>query len=340
MRLNAKWGVALLLVVSVIIAAGFIGLTVKSEQTITPNDQFFVVSISSPPPINVSVWGLTIDGLVDNPVNLSYASLTARPNTTEAVTLDCVTGRSATAYWTGTSLKGVLDTVGVKGNATKVVFLCADGYSTSLTIEEASKPDVILAWGMNGVILPADQGYPLRLVVPNNFGYKWAKFITHIQLVNYDFRGYWETAGWADDATITPITDWKVHAALLSVAAGLGTFSALSGMRNSQTATLAKRIPAIFAKRYHRYVSGAFYLLLFGTFLFWALETYDLRGALFYTLHGRMALLTVLFGLVGVLTGLPMLSGDRIRVAHWVANMTAFLLLIVTIALGIARAVG
>jgi DMSO/TMAO reductase YedYZ molybdopterin-dependent catalytic subunit len=340
MRLTARWGVVLLLVVSIVIVAASVGLTIQSQQTITPNDQFFVVSIGPAPSINVSNWTLLIDGLVDHPLNLSYAQLTAMPNMTEAVTLDCVTGRSATAYWTGTSLDEVLNMAGVKGNATKVVFYCADGYSTDLTVSEASHSDVILAWGMNNVTLPVDQGYPLRVVVPNNFGYKWAKFITHIQVINYDYRGYWETAGWADDATITPIADWHVHAVLLSVAAGLGTFSALSGMRNSQSAVFARRVPAIFAKKYHRYVSGAFYLLLFGTFIFWAVETYDFRGAVFYTLHGRLALLTVLFGLAGFVTGIPMLYSDKLRSAHWSLNMAAFLLLLITIVLGILQATG
>lgn len=64
---------------------------------------------------------------------------------TEAVTLDCVTGLSARAYWTGVRLADIMSMVGVRGDAAEVVFFCADGFSTSLTISEAGSPDVILA---------------------------------------------------------------------------------------------------------------------------------------------------------------------------------------------------
>lgn len=274
-------------------------------------------------------------------MNLTYVDINSLPNITEAATLDCVTGLSARAYWTGVKFADIMDMVGVENGAGKVVFFSADGYSTSLTISEARNPDVILAWGMNNVTLPIDHGFPLRLVVPESFGYKWAKWITHVEFVDYDFRGYWESRGWADDASIKPLSDWRIHAMLLSVAAVLGGFSALSGMRNSQSANLARKIPAIFAKKYHRYVSAIYYLVLFVTFTYWALQTYDLRGAIFYSLHGRMALLTVLFSLVGIISGIPMLSeSSRFRFIHWVSNVTAYVLLLITIIFGILRVLG
>lgn len=197
------------------------------------------------------------------------------PSVSETATLDCVTGPSARANWTGLSLKGLLDLAQVNDTAIEVIFLCADGFSTSLTIEEASRAEVILAYGMNGVTLPADHGFPLRVVAPNNWGYKWAKWVMHIQLVDVDFKGYWERVGWADDATITPISDWRLHAGVLSATAVLGGFSALSGLRNAENANVARRLPRVFASKYHRYVSLAYYLLLFGTFLFWTSQTLD-----------------------------------------------------------------
>jgi len=334
-------GLILLIVVILFVASSFTFLTIQNDKRITPNDQFFVVSIASSPHINASNWTLRVDGLVDHPLNLSYDQLRAFPERTEAVTLDCVTGRSATAYWTGTSLDNVLGQAGVKQGAFKVVFHCADGYTTDLTLAEVQRSDPILTWGMNNVTLPVDHGYPLRLVAPDNFGYKWAKFIVEIEVVNYDYVGYWESAGWADDARISPISDWHVHAVLLSIAAVLGGFSALSGMRNSKSATIAKRIPAIFAKKYHRYVSASFYLILFSTFIYWSITTYDLRGAVFYTFHGRIALLTILFSVVGVVSGIPILGGSgKFKLMHWMSNMGAFLLLLITIVLGIMRAIG
>lgn len=333
-----RWSVVVLVALMVIIAGVFIGLTVRSNEEITPNDQFFTLSIGPTPHINASDYILRIDGLVEQPFELNYSEIRSLPRTSESVTLDCVTGPSARANWTGISLKGLLDRAQINDTAIEVVFLCADGYSTSLTVAEASDSGVILAYGMNGVTLPADHGFPLRLVVPNNWGYKWAKWVTHIQLVDSDFKGYWERVGWADDATITPISDWRVHAALLSATAVLGGFSALSGLRNAENAKAARRLPRLFAIQYHRYVGLAFYLLLFGTFLFWAGQTFELRGALFYSLHGRLALLTVVFSAVGIISGIPMLSKPpKLRWLHWVSNMTAYLLLLATIILGILR---
>jgi len=125
---------------------------------------------------------------------------------------------------------------------------------------------------------------------------------------------------------------------LLSVTAVLGGFSALSGIRNAENAKAAKQLPKFFARKYHRYFSLAFYVLLFGTFLFWAAQTFELRGALFYSLHGRLALLTMIFSTVGIISGIPMLSRPaKLRWLHWVSNMTAYLLLLATVILGILR---
>lgn len=338
MKLVDRWSVVVLVALMVIAAGVFIGLTIRSNEEITPNDQFFKLSIGPTPQINASDYILRVDGLVKEPFELNYTEIKELSSISESVTLDCVTGRSGRANWTGIGLKSLLDRAQVNDTAIEVVFFCADGYSTSLTLSEAKDSGVILAYGMNGVTLPADHGFPLRLVVPNNWGYKWAKWVTHIQLVDIDFKGYWERVGWADDATITPISDWRVHAALLSVTAVLGGFSALSGIRNAENAKAAKRLPKFFARKYHRYVSLAFYLLLFGTFLFWAAQTFELRGALFYSLHGRLALLTMIFSAVGIISGIPMLSRpSKLRWIHWVSNMTAYLLLLATVILGILR---
>lgn len=338
MKLINRWSIVALVALMVIIASAFIGLTVRSNQEITPNDQFFKVSIGPTPQINISAFTLRIDGLVQHPFTLNYSQIRSMASISEIVTLDCVTGPSGTANWTGIGLGGLLDLAQVNGTAIKVVFFCADGYSTSLTVAEANGSGVILAYDMNGVTLPADQGFPSRLVVPNNWGYKWAKWVTHIQLVDSDFKGYWEKAGWADNATITPISDWRVHAVLLSFTAMLGGFSALSGLRNAENAQRAKRLPRFFSSKYHRYVSLAYYVLLFGTFLFWSTQTFELRGALFYSLHGRLALLTIIFSVVGIASGIPMLSRPpKWRMLHWVSNMTAYLLLLVTIFLGVLR---
>lgn len=165
-------GLILLLVMVLFVASSFTFLTIKNDKGITPNDHFFIVSIAPSPHISASNWTLRVDALVNHSLNLSYDQIREFPERTETVTLDCVTGRIATACWTGTSLANVLGKAGLKQGAFKVVFHCADGYTTDLTLAEVQRSDPILTWGMNNVTLPVDQGYPLRLVAPDNFGYK------------------------------------------------------------------------------------------------------------------------------------------------------------------------
>jgi hypothetical protein len=236
-------------------------------------------------------------------------------------------------------LGAILDRAGTSSGAQEVVFYGLDGYSTSLRIADARRGDVIVAYEMNNETLPANQGYPLRMVVPGEWGYKWAKWVYAIEVVGYDYKGYWEGKGWADDARINPISDWYVHAVLMTIALGLGVFSAVSGFRNSLDKKVADRIPDFFGRRYHRYVSIAFYLVMILTFSYWLSITLDLRGAVFYSLHGRLALLTIVFAVAGIVTGWGMRKDPkRFRYAHWVSNLTALSLMVVTIILGVLLA--
>jgi hypothetical protein len=308
---------------------------------ITPNDRFFTVSIDGIPNVNISGYSLTVYGMVGHQVNMSYQDLLSMDNISEKETLRCVTGPSGTADWSGVRLGAILDRAGVSFGAQEVVFYGLDGYSTSLKIDDARRGDVILAYEMNNVTLPPNQGYPLRVVVPGEWGYKWAMWVYAIEIVGYDYKGYWEGRGWADDATINPISDWYVHAVLMTVALVLGVYSTISGMGNSLDKKVAKRIPDIFASNYHRYVSIAFYLVMFLTFFYWIAITYQLRGAIFYSLHGRIALLTIVFGVAGIITGIGMGKDPiRYRFAHWACNLTVISLMIITMILGLLLALG
>ncbi len=312
-----------------------------SGPPITPNDRFFSVSYNGVPEVNITGYTLTVFGLVDRSLNLSYQQVLSMDNSSEKETIRCVTGPSGTAEWVGVRLGAILDMAGTSSEAQEVVFYGMDGYSTSLRMADAMRGDVILAYGMNNETLPLDQGYPLRTVVPGEWGYKWAKWVYAIEVVGYDYKGYWEGRGWADDASINPISDWFVHALLMTMALALGSFSVLSGLRNSSDRKVADRIPDLFGQRYHRYVSILFYLIMLLTFLYWIAVTEQLRGAVFYSLHGRIALLTVIFAVVGIITGAGMRKDPkRYRYVHWVSNLTALGLMIVTVILGVLLAIG
>ncbi|MFW9990178.1 MAG: molybdopterin-dependent oxidoreductase [Candidatus Odinarchaeota archaeon] len=74
-------------------------------------------------------------------------------------------------------------------------FYAADDYNSSLTIEEATENDVLLAYEMNSEVLPPEHRFPIRVVAPNQLGYKWVKWVVRIEIVNYDYKGYWESRG-------------------------------------------------------------------------------------------------------------------------------------------------
>ena len=181
----------------------------KAQLTpaITPNEQFYVTSYRSPPRVDVKNWQLSVTGLVDRPMTLTYPQLLARPSLTEIVTLECV-GNSigdnaiGTAEWEGISLKALLEEAGVASQAHDVVFRAADGYSDSIRVERALVGDVLVAHKMNGVPLPQGHGFPARIIVPGIYGMKNVQWLTAIEPVDQDYKGYYQKQGWSDDATV------------------------------------------------------------------------------------------------------------------------------------------
>ena len=149
-----------------------------------------------------SGWTLVLDGLVESPLNLTLDDLQAMEKSTEYVELYCVdypTVPVEKGDWTGVRLGLLLEKAGICPQAVKVAFYDDYGYSTDLTVATAMREDVILAYERDGV--PLDE--KLRLVLPGKWGYKWISGLTHIELVDYDFTGVWESRGYSDEADIT-----------------------------------------------------------------------------------------------------------------------------------------
>lgn len=155
---------------------------------------------------------LSIDGLVANPLNITYGEFANLPMVTERVTCTCVgwppedVGANAydvyTYNWTGVRVSVLLSMAGLKAGAVDVVFRASDGYSSGLSLEKALAKDTIIAVKADGVPLTRETGYPFRLVAPCWWGYKWVKFVEHIEVVDYDYKGTWESAGFPDNAEI------------------------------------------------------------------------------------------------------------------------------------------
>jgi len=109
-------------------------------------------------------------------------------------------------FWEGVLIKDLLEEAQVNPEATTVIFYAYDGYSTSLPLDYMIDNNIMIAHKMNNVTLPPERGYPFQLVAESKFGYKWIKWITAIELSNNeDYRGYWESRGYMNDADLGDI---------------------------------------------------------------------------------------------------------------------------------------
>jgi DMSO/TMAO reductase YedYZ molybdopterin-dependent catalytic subunit len=155
--------------------------------------------------IAIATYKLTVDGLVENPLSLSYADLQAYPQISQLMDLDCVEGWNFTAKWTGPALGDIFSNAKVKPEAKIVIFHTSDvseGYS-SLDLGYILDNNIIIALKDNDITLPADRGFPFQVVAMDKYGYKWAKWVTRIELSSdTSFRGYWESAGYNNNANI------------------------------------------------------------------------------------------------------------------------------------------
>ena len=153
-------------------------------------------------------YRLSVGGLVAHPLSLSLDELRALPHRTQITRHDCVEGWSVIGKWTGVQLSQVLEMAQPTSAARYVIFRCYDTmddgneYYESLGFEDAYHPQTILAWELNGKTLPIPNGAPLRLRVPRQLGYKMAKYLRRIDLVD-SFKhieggngGYWEDQGY------------------------------------------------------------------------------------------------------------------------------------------------
>jgi DMSO/TMAO reductase YedYZ molybdopterin-dependent catalytic subunit len=148
-------------------------------------------------------WRLAVDGLVARPLSIPIQTLRSLPRRTQITRHDCVEGWSAIGKWHGVQLSRILDHAGLSAHARYIVLHCADRigdkpYYESIDLVDAFHPQTILAWGMNGHLLPVPNGAPLRLRVERQLGYKQAKYIQRIEAVDslsHVFGGkggYWE----------------------------------------------------------------------------------------------------------------------------------------------------
>jgi len=212
---------------------------------ITPTGLHYLLTHFDIPDVDATSFRLEVGGLVARPLRLSLKDVRSRPSVTLAVTMECAgNGRAllsprpvsqpwlveaiGTAEWTGTPLRGVLDEAGVDPRAVEIVFTGRDrgvqgdeeqDYQRSLSVAEARREEVLLAYAMNGAPLQPQHGYPLRLVVPGWYGMTSVKWLGRIDAVAEPFQGYqmvhsYRDAGTRDDLG-EPVTLVRVRALMI-----------------------------------------------------------------------------------------------------------------------------
>ena len=163
-----------------------------------------IYSVTSMPHFDPATWRLKIDGLVEQPVELSYADLRALPRSEQVTDFHCVTGWSVSnVRWSGVRFHDLLAVARPLPAAQAVGFFSADGaYSDSLTMDQAYLRDAMVAYEMGGAPLSRPHGAPARVVIPEMYGYKGVKWLNHITLLDQPFDGYWENRGYDRNAWI------------------------------------------------------------------------------------------------------------------------------------------
>jgi DMSO/TMAO reductase YedYZ molybdopterin-dependent catalytic subunit len=189
---------------------------------ITPTGLHYLLVHFDIPAIDPKAWRLRLVGTLRHPIEVSLDDLRARPQVTMPVTLECAgNGRArlqprpvsqpwlneavGTALWTGTPLAGLLAEVGLATDTVELVFTGADrgiekgcehDYTRSLSVADATRPEVMLAYAMNGRPLEPQHGFPLRLLVPGWYGMASVKWLTRIEAVSEPFTGYQQSVAY------------------------------------------------------------------------------------------------------------------------------------------------
>ena len=171
------------------------------QQRVPPGqvltEKFPVLGITEPPDVDLARWRLQIKGLVSNPLALTWEEFLALPTVELLADFHCVTGWSRLGnLWEGVPSRIVTERAGLKPEAAAVMVRCADGYTTNMTLDVFLGEDVILAYRLDGQPLPADHGGPMRLIVPQRYGWKSAKFASGLDFLPRDEPGFWERRGY------------------------------------------------------------------------------------------------------------------------------------------------
>jgi DMSO/TMAO reductase YedYZ molybdopterin-dependent catalytic subunit len=179
-------------------------ITEYNGQKLSSINDFHENSIKGPQTINISTYRLTVTGLVKNETTYTYDDvINNHTHYQKVVTLHCIEGWDVTILWEGVHVRDLLEEAGYNQTAQVLIFYAQDGYTTSVPLSYTINNNIMIAYKMNGVILPPERGFPFQLVAEGKYGYKWIKWITGIEVSNdTNYRGYWEGNGYDNNANL------------------------------------------------------------------------------------------------------------------------------------------
>lgn len=172
---------------------------------IVPSGGWRIYTVAATMPVfDPATWRLRIDGLVRHPVELSYDQLLALPRAEQVSTFHCVTGWTVTGvHWAGVRFHDLLALADPLPSARAAHFVSAEiPYDDYLPLSDLALSDVMLAYEMDGGPLPQEHGAPVRVVIPEMYGYKNVKWVQQITLVDAQSEGYWEQRGYDINAIV------------------------------------------------------------------------------------------------------------------------------------------
>lgn len=172
---------------------------VPPGQTVTT--KWPVLDLGRQPKVSVDQWELVIDGEVEEPLRLSWAQFQALPQTEDVSDFHCVTTWSKLDVpWKGVQLSTVLGLARPKATAAHLMTHGYDGYTTNLPLAEALKDDVLLVHTAEGKPLALEHGGPVRVITPQLYAWKGAKWIHRLEVLQTDRKGYWEKGAYSNTA--------------------------------------------------------------------------------------------------------------------------------------------
>jgi DMSO/TMAO reductase YedYZ molybdopterin-dependent catalytic subunit len=164
-------------------------------------DSFPVLDLGVHPPFDEKTWRFKVWGEVENPLDLDWKGFLALPKTQTVSDFHCVTTWSKQdVKWGGVLIRDLLKIVQPKDVALHLIQHSADEYTTNTSLLEASSPDCLLAYELDGKPLPVEHGGPMRMVIPTLYAWKSAKFLRGLEFASADKPGFWETRGYHNRA--------------------------------------------------------------------------------------------------------------------------------------------